>query len=83
MGLGFDMLNLELAVDVATHCITGRRVILVIHVGGGAGALFFEECLIRLPNCACKAPVPVEAEGDPLYVRGSDLGRTMRVTAVE
>ena len=40
MGLGFDMLNLELAVNVATHCITGRRMILVIHVGGGCGALF-------------------------------------------
>ena len=27
--------------------------------------------------------VPVEAEVDPLYVRGSGSGRRMRVTAVE
>ena len=45
MGLGFDMLNLELAVDVATHCITGRGMILVIHVDGGGdgGARFVDE----------------------------------------
>lgn len=43
MGLGVDMLNLELAVDVATHCITGRRLIFVVHVGGGGGALLVDE----------------------------------------
>ena len=52
MGLGFDMLDLELAVDVATHCVTGGRLILVIHVGGGGELSSMMSDQLASPNCA-------------------------------